>query len=87
LLFFQILKDTKPSNPKAVYLAFNLDTKSIINSELHSGLSYNKLFKKFIATTISSFKDKNVNIGKVFIPNSARRVNLEKYLALTYKFV
>jgi len=49
--------------------------------------SNNKLFKKFIASTISSFRDKNVNIGKVFIPNSARRVNLEKYLVLTYKFV
>jgi len=54
---------------------------------LRKGASNNKLFKKFIASTISSFRDKNVNIGKVFIPNSARRVNLEKYLVLTYKFV
>jgi len=38
LLFYEIIKDTKPSNPKALYLAINLGTKSIINYELHSGL-------------------------------------------------
>jgi len=84
LLFSIILKDTKTTNSKTIFICIDLTTNKIISTQLILGVNYNKIFKLFVTRTFNSIRNDN-NISKIFLPNVANSKQLNDFLSVTSK--
>jgi hypothetical protein len=57
----------------------------ILKYELYTGLSHNRYFKEFIVNYLVSIKNAGIILNNVFLPNSMRYKNLEKFIKLSFK--